>query len=125
MGSGGLVTVTNVQTALDAFEIIREQGEGSEDLDEGGKIRIAEQNHYYKFTEVYEDCDFGDQMINASGDVTNTASLPEDHPISKANIAFNVSYCYLLKVLDNLYQVEDPAEKYARIRSGVFIAMDQ
>ena len=118
VGTGGLVEVKDSASALEALSVIREQGEGSDDL--------TEFSHYAKFKLISEECDFGPFMINASGVVTGEAlsSLPDDDPIPLINNAFNASYSYLLMILDRMYATADSKSKLNIILSGLYIAMD-
>lgn len=101
-GLGQLIQVDSHQTALDALDLIVDQGEGYEGNEIDGDHELS---HYYKYLEVQRWLEQGD--INPLTDVYqvvdnpfNAAYTPDQQ---KANLAFNSTYSQLLDVLQNAF----------------------
>ncbi|MDX1468373.1 MAG: ferritin-like protein [Acidimicrobiia bacterium] len=97
--SGGLMLVNDVETAIEAIEIIVHQGEGLSD-ERWADPAHQELTHFYKLLRIYE----GDSPLGAIIPMpTNptTSSYPEAvRPVSDL---FNAAYRYVYWVLDALY----------------------
>jgi hypothetical protein len=101
-GAGKLIDVTSLSDALDAIELIKEQGEGTE---KGPNDTFHELAHYYKF----ESIDLG---ALGAHDIYDVAADPKASDYSGAqlalNAAFNTTYSVLLDRLQQIVTSDDP-----------------
>jgi hypothetical protein len=111
-GGGYPLQVKDLPTALDAIKTIVEQGEGAApgDLEvplkpTEPKLGAEELSHYGKFLRIAEG-------IDGIGEVwplpTDPRTSEYQEPARSLAKLFNAAYCYLLKMLDALY--ETPSE---------------
>ena len=111
LGLGQLIQVTSQKTALDALELIVDQGEGFEEKKPDGTEGVNqadgdnELSHYQKFLNVQQWLTQGD--INPLTDVHQVIDNPFDESYTpdqkRANLAFNSTYSKLLDVLQSAF----------------------
>lgn len=108
-GGGGLVEVSNLETAITAIREIVEQGEGGapEDPmvpDDPVKPRVGaeEFSHYAKFQRIAEGID----PIYETWPLREDPTLADfDEPVRDLAELFNAAYCYVLSMIDTLYSL--------------------
>lgn len=97
--SGGLMPITDLQSAIDAIEIIVHQGEGLSD-ERWADPSHQELTHYYKLLRIHD----GESPLGAVIPMrTNptTASYPDEiQPVSEL---FNAAYRYIYLVMERLF----------------------
>ena len=109
--SGGLVVIDDLQTALEAIEIVVHQGEGLSD-DKWADPDHQELTHFAKFTQLAE----GEVAI---GEVYPAVTNPSEAtlPASVQPVArlFSAVYSYLLLIMDRAYEPQPPDRREAVI----------
>lgn len=108
-GGGAPIVVTDLVTALGAMATIVEQGEGAA----GGTdevpldpvtptLGLSELSHYAKFERIAEGID----LIGAVWPVPTNPKLRdyEGSPVTGLAELFNAAYCYLLAMIDAIYE---------------------
>lgn len=106
-GLGQLIQVNSQETALNALELIVDQGEGYTDPKEGLEETDGdnELSHYQKFLNVQQWLNNGD--INPLTDVHQVIDNPFNESFNqdqqRANLAFNSTYSELLDVLQKAF----------------------
>lgn len=121
-GGGSPVVVVDLVTALDAINMIVEQGEGAVPGDDtvplsfGSPTLLEEFSHYEKFRRIAEG-------IDGIGDVWPVPTNPtvagyrelvggDDAPVVRLAELYNAAYCYVLAMIDAIY---DSSRKTIRV----------
>ena len=121
-GIGQMIQVTSQQTAIDALELIVDQGEG---YDEKQTDDENELSHYQKFLNVQQWIAQG--AINPVNDVHQVIDNPFKEvysPTQKAaNLTFNITYSKLLDVLQQAFVDGDTSIFGAP--TGLMVALTQ
>lgn len=97
--SGGLVEITDLDTAIEAIEIIVHQGEGLSD-ERWADPDHQELTHYHKLLQIVE----GEEPLGRVIDVRpgpRTADYPE--PLRVVSDLFNASYRYVFLIMSRLF----------------------
>jgi len=120
--AGGLVTVTDLPSALQALTIIVDQGEGKpgpgRPFDDDQKL---EKDHY----DIFLDLQGGAAtwaVLPVLTDPTTPGYLGEDPKIYAVSLTFDAAYCYLLLTLQKLWTVSSPASR-DKLSSNIFPIM--
>ena len=114
-----LKTVTDLESALAAIQIIIEQGEGilGSHYDDVSKQEVS---HYYKFERIVE----GEAPL---GDVCPVAKNPHTSdlsgPIRNLSDLFNGCFCYMLLAMEEIFSITDQTRKHEIVFSGLFSIM--
>lgn len=119
--AGEIVTVTDLQSALDSLEIIVHQGEGILDshYDDPSKKELC---HYFKFEKIAN----GEVPIGKVLPVMkNPRSSDFTGGLRDLNDFFNAAYCYLLIGLDDIYDTTDPMRKKELIMNCFYPLMNK
>jgi hypothetical protein len=107
-GGGSPVQVTDLPSALEAIETIVEQGEGSDPDNAEVPISfddpqpgLVELSHYAKFSAIAAG-------VDEIGDVWPVVENPRAHqfeqPVRALAELFNAAYCYVLCMIDSMYE---------------------
>ncbi|MFI9361520.1 ferritin-like protein [Kitasatospora sp. NPDC053057] len=109
-GGGEPVQIKDLKTAQDALKIIVDQGEGTKDNKLSVPIDplkpvpgLDEMPHYIKFKRIADG-------VEPIGPVWPLPTDPEaglyadDHAVTSLNTLFNAVYCYVLHMIDVIYQ---------------------
>jgi rubrerythrin len=107
LSSGGIAQIDNLETALQALEILIHQGEGVHD-EKYADPDHQELTHYYKFKLLADgDTDIGDVRPAVSNPIA--ANLPEEvRPIAELCDAV---YTYIFILMDRMYRPDSEDEE--------------
>lgn len=97
--SGGLIAVTDRESAIEAIEIIVHQGEGLSD-DRWADPAHQELTHYYKLLRIHD----GESPLGAVKPLrTNPTSAGYPDGVREVSDLFNAAYRYIYLVMDQLF----------------------
>lgn len=109
--TGGLITVTNLTSALQALKIIVDQGEGKagpgRPFDDDKKL---EKDHYDIFLELQQGPTTW-KVLPVVTDPTTVGYLGEDPRVYAVSLTFDAAYCYLLLTLQKLWTLSSSASR--------------
>ena len=101
-GAGELINVTSLSDALDAIEVIKEQGEGTE---KDPSDTFHELAHYYRFESIDLGALSADDIYDVVADPKASDYSSEQQAL---NAAFNTAYSNLLDRLQEIMTSDDP-----------------
>ncbi len=117
--SGGLMMIDDVQSAIEAIEIIIHQGEGLSD-EKWADPAHQELTHYYKLLQIIDGTSPLGSVRSLRRNPTTRSCPPEIQPISDL---FNASYRYLFLVMNDLFtpgqEKTSSVERLYRLMTGV------
>ncbi|KAJ7142970.1 ferritin-like-domain-containing protein [Mycena epipterygia] len=117
--AGGSIVVKDLKTALDALDVIVEQGEGRDNEEFVGD----ELAHYYIFQGLKNGTQDWEVYNVPENPTTQTYAKPSLKQIYQVSRTFDAAYCYLLLSIEKLWTIRDEDERRKLVLANMYSLM--